>query len=86
MTSIYTLHSFSADIHAFTLQEYQAYTSQAEQGGSPQKARDYQQSGPHSLLPQGRGSIVYDTSAFGAYQQQGPSTFATQSYSQVCFM
>lgn len=61
------------------LQGYQMYASQGEQGGSP--AQSQGASSPHSLLPQGRGSIVYGTS--GGYQQQDQSSYAAQGYGQV---
>ncbi len=63
------------------LQGYQAYASQGEQRGSPTQSQG--PSSPHSLLPQGRGSIVYGTS--GGYQQQDQSLYTAQGY-QVCML
>jgi len=59
------------------LQGYQAYASQGEQRGSPTQSQG--PSSPHSLLPQGRGSIVYGTS--GGYQQQDQSLYTAQGVS-----
>jgi len=58
------------------LQGYQAYASQGEQRGSPTQSQG--PSSPHSLLPQGRGSIVYGPS--GGYQQQDQSMYTAQGY------
>ncbi len=58
------------------LQGYQAYPSQGEQRGSPTQSQG--PSSPHSLLPQGRGSIVYGAS--GGYQQQDQSIYTAQGY------
>ena len=64
------------------LQGYQAYASQGEQRGSPTQSQG--PSSPHSLLPQGRGSIVYGPS--GGYQQQDQSIYTAQGYqvSMLC--
>jgi len=66
----------------FSLQGYQAYASQGEQRGSPTQSQG--PSSPHSLLPQGRGSIVYGPS--GGYQQQDQSIYTAQGYqvSMLC--
>ena len=58
------------------------YASQGEQGGPP--AQSQGASSPHSLLPQGRGSIVYGSS--GGYQQQDQGSYSIQAYSQVSFV
>ncbi|DBB00955.1 hypothetical protein WJX77_000085 [Trebouxia sp. C0004] len=57
-------------------QGYQAHASQGGQRGSP--AQSQGPSSPHSLLPQGRGSIVYGPS--GGYQQQDQSFYTAQGY------
>ncbi len=64
------------------LQGYQVYASQGEQRGSPTQSQG--PSSPHSLLPQGRGSIVYGPS--GGYQQQDQSIYTAQGYqvSMLC--
>ena len=64
------------------LQGYQAYASQGEQRGSPTQSQG--PSSPHSLLPQGRGSIVYGPSE--GYQQQDQSIYTAQGYqvSMLC--
>ena len=62
------------------IQGYQVYTEQADRGMSPVHSHSPQPSSPHSLLPQGRGSITYGPAG---YSQADQTTYAAQGYSQV---
>lgn len=64
----------------FLTQGYQVYTEQADRGMSPVHSHSPQPSSPHSLLPQGRGSITYGPAG---YSQADQTTYAAQGYSQV---
>lgn len=61
-------------------QGYQVYTEQTDRGMSPVHSHSPQPSSPHSLLPQGRGSITYGPAGYGQADQ---TTYAAQGYSQV---
>lgn len=60
-------------------QGYQGYAQQTDRSMSPVKSQSPRPSSPHSLLPQGRGSIVYGTSGHG---QEDQGAYAAQGYSQ----
>lgn len=61
-------------------QGYQVYAEQTDRGMSQVNSHSPQPSSPHSLLPQGRGSITYGSAG---YSQTDQTAYAAQGYSQV---
>ncbi|KAL3147575.1 hypothetical protein ABBQ38_014628 [Trebouxia sp. C0009 RCD-2024] len=60
-------------------QGYQGYAEQSDRGMLPVNSPAPQPSSPHSLLPQGRGSITYGSAG---YIQGDQTAYAAQGYSQ----